>query len=144
MRRIRDVSRRPYREATAALAAIDADVARGGAYMLAAALIPAFDKIIQKRDWALAEIGLCRVALALKAYKHERNACPPTLAALQETLEYALPQDPFSGEDFVYKPQAEGFMLYSLGGDLDDDGGAGPKDEGHSYDDCDIVWTCLR
>ena len=67
-----------------------------------------------------------------------------TLQELQESVSYHLPKDPFSGEDFVYQVQGEGFTLYSLGSDLDDDGGAGPTDEGHSYDDCDIVWECVR
>ncbi|MBW8016012.1 MAG: hypothetical protein FVQ82_07490 [Planctomycetes bacterium] len=34
-----------------------------------------------------------------------------------------LPVDPFSGEPFVYKRTDEGFLLYSFGTDMDDDGG---------------------
>jgi hypothetical protein len=134
----------PYRHAAPVLGAMETELGGAGGNVLAAALMPAYDRIVQKRDWSAAEINVCRVALALKAYKHTHDTYPATLAHLQETLADPLPTDPFSGEGFLYQPQGEGFKLYSIGGDLDDDGGAGPRDEGHDYSNCDIVWECVR
>ena len=95
----------------------------------------------------MAKIGLCRIALALKAYKYEHGAYPETLDQLERTLDWELPEDPFSGEDFVYQRQAEGFKLYSIGQDLKDSGGQ-PRDESRPYydpdRDFDIVWECSR
>ncbi len=109
-------------------------------------LSPLFSGAMQKRDHAVASIGLCRVVLALKAYKYERGAYPQSLAQLQETLDWQLPEDPFSGADFVYQRQEEGFKLYSIGQDLEDDGGIAPKEPPQNLhrDEADIVWECSR
>jgi hypothetical protein len=42
---------------------------------------------------------------------------------LEADLLKKLPMDPFSDKPLVYKRTADGFMLYSLGADFDDDGG---------------------
>ncbi len=101
-----------------------------------------WERSFQKRDRVVANIELCRVVLALKAYKYTHSAYPTTLGQLQETLDWKLPEDPFSGQDFVYQQVAEGFKLYSLGPDLDDDSGAPVANE--NYGDGDIVWECTR
>ncbi len=95
-----------------------------------------------KRDYSIAQIALFRVVLALKAYKYEHRAYPKSLAQLQQTLSWQLPQDPFSGNSFVYRREGKGFKLYSLWSDLDDDGGE--PIEKHRYEDGDIVWECHR
>jgi len=53
-----------------------------------------------------------------------------------------LPVDPFSGKDLVYKRVGKGFQVYSISGNLRDDGGVPPKDHG-DRDSGDIVvfWT---
>ncbi len=82
------------------------------------------------RDVTSAEIGLLRVALALKAHKYEHGTYPPDLGDLESGLLEPLPKDPFSGKRFVYQRQAEGFRLYSIGPNLVDDGGSEVK---HTY-----------
>ncbi len=140
----------PYRDSAADFDALQAELSRPVGLLEAPAtgivfrmVAPRFSKAVQKRDWAGTQIDLCRVVMALKAYKYTHQAYPATLDQLQETLDYRLPEDPFSGKGFVYQPQGEGFKLYSLGVDLDDDGGATLEDEGHDYDNCDIVWECV-
>ncbi len=143
VRAVQEKAKLPYRDGAGQLDALQDDFdRRREPQMLAGWLVPAAGRLLQKRDWAVAEIGLCRVVLALKAYKHTRNSYPATLGQLQDSPEWSLPKDPFSGEDFVYQPQGEGFKLYSLGGDLDDDGGV-PPDEANPGDG-DIVWECIR
>jgi len=142
VRKLQDVIDLPYRDAAAELDAIYADMGNPAEHMGAATVIPAMRAIIERRDRALAELGLCRVVLALKAYKHREGVYPEGLEQLQESLHYPLPKDPFSGEDFVYRPQGDGFRLYSLSGDLDDDGGV-PPDKANP-DDGDIVCECIR
>lgn len=86
---------------------------------------------------AIAYRNAMQVALALKAYRAERGSYPDSLAALDKYLGGAsvarnrpsraqgwrLPPDPFSGKPFVYHRKGKGFVLYSFGEDLDDDGG---------------------
>ena len=132
----------PYREAKAKTEAERANLNELSAFqgVLTKAFGPMlWDRSFQKRDRVVANIELCRVVLALKAYKYTHGAYPITLAQLQETLDWQLPEDPFSGQDFVYRRTDEGFKLYSFGSDLDDDSGTRS-----SFDDRDIVWECTR
>ena len=139
----------PYYESRAGHEALEADMAKLPLYQapLTKILCPVFSRAAQKRGHAVANIGLCRVVLALKAYKYERGAYPGSLAQLQQTLDWQLPEDPFNGQDFVYERRGEGFKLYSVGADLKDSGGQ-PRDETRpSYKpdgDFDIVWECIR
>ena len=153
----------PYREAESEYEAWEGGVSSLPFYFVVTRIVfPVFSRATQKRDYAVAKIGLCRVALALKVYKYERDAYPDTLEQLQQTLAGELPADPFSGKNFVYRRQGEGFKIYSLGQDFDDDDGrpveeakgrlidqakrfgvAGP-DSRRRWDDHDIVWECAR
>ncbi len=143
------VTKLPARTAEAKLTALATDLSKLPAWqgIVTKMLFPIFAGGCEKRDQAVANIDLCRIVLTLKAYKYERGAYPPTLQQLQQTLDWQLPQDPFSGQDFVYQRQAEGFKLYSFGRDMDDDGGVSfdievERPQGH--DDHDIVWECVR
>jgi hypothetical protein len=72
---------------------------------------------------AIAYRNAMQVALALKAYRAERGSYPDSLAALSQRLGWKMPPDPYSGKPFVYHRKGAGFVLYSFGEDLDDDGG---------------------
>ncbi len=137
----------PYYESRAEHEALEVDMKKLPPYQapLTRILCPVFSRAVQKRGQAVANLGLCRIVLALKAYKYERGAYPDTLQQLQQTLDWQLPEDPFSGQDFVYRQQGKGFLLYSIGQDLEDDGGLPSRDErGKWHDDRDIVWECVR
>ena len=73
--------------------------------------------------------------LGLKAidYKKEHGAFPRDLQALgaQDLV------DPFTGKPLVYRPEPNGFLLYSVGPDLTDDGG---REYDHKERKGDIVW----
>jgi hypothetical protein len=73
--------------------------------------------------------------LGLKAidYKKEHGAFPRDLQALgaQDLV------DPFTGKPLVYRPEPNGFLLYSVGPDLTDDGG---REYDHKEKKGDIVW----
>jgi len=101
-----------------------------------------YSRVLLKRDSAIARLDEFRIVLALKVYKQQHGAYPATLAKLQQTLSWQLPDDVFSGQPFRYQPKGEGFMLYSLGKDLDDDGGV--REEDRKYQAGDIVWECAR
>jgi hypothetical protein len=81
-----------------------------------------------------------RFALALKIYKSKHGEYPETLKALTPDILDSIPLDPFSGKDFIYHKKNDGFIVYSVGWNLKDDGGlvTRRKDEG------DIVWECEK
>ncbi len=64
-----------------------------------------------------------QVLLALLAYKARFGGYPSSIQELKSKLGWKLPVDPFTGKDFIYKKQTKGFILYSVGPDMNDDGG---------------------
>ena len=57
------------------------------------------------------------------AYHGKTGAYPASLGDLQAGEFKDIRVDPFSGDDFVYKIQGNGFTLYTVGENLKDDGG---------------------
>ena len=51
---------------------------------------------------------------------HEHGRYPETLDALAEKYFDAVPQDPYSDEEFRYETRAGGYELWSLGPDGED------------------------
>jgi len=139
------ISKLPARTAEPRLAALEADLHRMPPWQGILTRVVCFlhSGGWEKRDEAVANIDLCRVVLALKAYKYERGLYADSLQQLQQTLDWQLPQDPFSGQDFVYQTQFKGFKLYSIGPDMDDDGGMS-LERSQDYYDHDIVWECIK
>lgn len=69
--------------------------------------------------------ALLRTEVALYRYKAEHHAYPDQLAALVPTYLPAVPADPFGGRPLRYQQKSggSGFLLYSIGNNLIDDGG---------------------
>lgn len=137
---------RPWRESQPELTAFEPslDKALWGA-PLTRLVFPVYRRATLKRDQAQAEIALWRVALALKGYKFAHGQYPATLADLQRTLDWTIPDDVFSGRPFIYRTEGAGFVVYSIGPDLKDDGGKSQYDEqGKYHEEGDIVWRCGR
>jgi len=106
---------------------------------------PVYAKVLAKRDTGIARISGDQIFLALLAYKDSFGQYPGTLDELRSKLGWKLREDPFSGKDFVYKREGNGFLLYSIGENLKDDGGlatydrpATPGTASPGYDD--ITW----
>lgn len=93
-------------------------------------------------------LEMARMAVALEIYRQETGAYPADLTALVPGHLAALPED-FDGLPLRYQPRpASGrYILYSVGEDLRDNGGAiSSRDRErplHPQDteDTDIVWT---
>lgn len=63
------------------------------------------------------------LSLALCAFKAENGKYPDNLSALAPEFLPKVPQDFCSGKPFIYKNTAEGYILYSVGENMKDDGG---------------------
>jgi hypothetical protein len=95
------------------------------------------------RDTDTAILGLGQAALGLQAFRATYGAYPATLADVQAKLAWPLRKDPFSDALPVYRLLGGEHLLYSIGPDLSDGGGAvanGATDFGQG----DIVWSDLR
>jgi hypothetical protein len=98
------------------------------------------------RDEAIAEIGLTQTAMALAVYKSRFGSYPNTLSELEKKVDLKIPDDVFSGKPFIYKRVGKGFLLYSVGWNLKDDGGRPKEQRKHGSDPnaFDIVWKSTK
>lgn len=87
-------------------------------------------------------------AIALRRYQLDHaGALPPTLETLVPQYLATVPRDPMDGDTLRYKPEAGGFLLYSVGLNGIDEGGDAsqpPERKQKSIlDRKDIVWPRL-
>ena len=83
---------------------------------------PQFTRAVENRDSRTAALRAALVAVALIIYKSERGAYPDSLVALRHAG-FKLPTDPFTQQPYRYHRNGDGFVVYSLGPDMHDQGG---------------------
>lgn len=82
------------------------------------------DNICNREASSLANLRLARTAVALEQYRAAHgNRYPTHLAELVPASLDAVPADPFDGQPLRYRQAGPGYVLYSIGPDLKDDGG---------------------
>jgi hypothetical protein len=72
-----------------------------------------------------AKIRILRTALAIDSYQRELKKFPPQLDDLVPSLLTSVPIDPFDDNPLKYRLTDSGYLLYSIGPDMKDDGGRG-------------------
>ena len=77
-----------------------------------------------KHKLIVARERLVAIELALRAYQSERGRPPTRLDDLVTNYLSRVPSDPFTAQPMVYRSQATNWLLYSVGPDGKDDGGA--------------------
>jgi hypothetical protein len=98
-------------------------------------LVPALGRVKEIYWENIARMRITRAGLALLQEKKAQGAFPQSLEAVKlKNLD-----DPFSNKPLAYKPQGQGFILYSIGSDQKDNGGS-PKEKKQKTD-FDIVWS---
>jgi hypothetical protein len=109
-------------EAAAALEEIGLHGKRSG--LLTSILVPDLNRAFQTEaeDEALHAAG--QVGVAVARYRLDHNAFPPNFDALVPRYLDEIPHDPFDGKPLRYRNHGDDFLLYSLGPDRKDDGGA--------------------
>jgi hypothetical protein len=69
-----------------------------------------------------------QTALAIERYRLAEGRLPQALSDLVPVYLEAIPTDPFDGQELRYDVLAKGYVVYSIGEDLRDDGGAEKED----------------
>jgi len=64
------------------------------------------------------------IMAGVELYRTESGRYPTSLEHLVPDYLAELPEDPFSGRPFVYNPTESGYLLYTTGADMEDNGGA--------------------
>ncbi|MBC8468649.1 MAG: TlpA family protein disulfide reductase [Planctomycetes bacterium] len=91
-------------------------------------LYPAIKRSIENEYCGRAEIQALITTLAVLRYNNEKKGYPVSLSQLISAgYLNEPPKDPFSDKPLVYRKSQEGFILYSFGGDFDDDDGQHSK-----------------
>jgi len=116
------LARKPYRQTVKQFEALERDIPPY-ALLTRTFVGSTFGRAVGARDRGIAYVGMMRVELGLAAYRTEFGGYPKSLGELRTALHWDVPRDPFSGRDFVYHRKGGGFVLYSIGPDLRDDGG---------------------
>jgi len=99
------------------------------ANVLAALLVPSVTVAHQAEDRSRQMENNLVVALALAVYRAEKGRYPKTLAELAPAVLKSIPSDVFTDKPPVYKLEGEGYLLYSVGPDGEDDGGQSREDD---------------
>jgi len=125
----------------------------GIGYIVNAIVFPIAARGLQGGERIQARLDALRIALSLKQYKAQHSAYPDSLAALR-AAGFDIPLDRFTGKEFVYRRQGAGFLIYSLGPDMDDDNGRDflkdkrrdkkPIEHGDELWDTDVPFRCTR
>ena len=88
-------------------------------------LIPALGSAVKKYAYAQSAADLARVAGALERYRLAHGEFPESLDALSPALLEKIPHDVINGQPLHYRRTApDKFLLYSVGWNETDDGGA--------------------
>ena len=92
-------------------------------------------------DRRVVQMSSVKLAVALRLCRLNYGRYPDDLAALVPEFLDKLPTDPFSGKEFIYRKEGQGFVVYSVGVNGTDDGGV---EDAKNRDAGDIVWKCSR
>jgi len=82
---------------------------------------------------------LSRLGLAATAYRLRHGKLPAALEAMTPEFMPRIPADPFDGKAMRMKMDGTDLLIYSIGSDLKDDGGAENPDRSFQFQD-DIVF----
>jgi hypothetical protein len=112
---------------------------------------PVFRRAVWTRELATAAIRAGQVALAVAAHRAEHGSYPGSLLELGPAG-WDLPTDPFGGGPFHYRREGDGFVVWSIGLDMDDDNAARdyltfsrhatPEEREEDPYDYDVIFRC--
>jgi hypothetical protein len=101
--------------------------------VISSLLAPAGDRVYQIHKRTAAHTRIMHVGLVLLRYRQDQGAFPESLSALNARI----PPDPFSQKPLIYRREGNGFILYSVSSDGEDNGGI-PKQK--NVENWDIPW----
>jgi hypothetical protein len=111
--------------------------------VLARMIVPSLDGFYVRCGERLAQARLARIGLAIAAYRAEHGTLPADLESITTDLLPQVPEDPFTGKPFIYRPDHG--LLYGLGPNRQDDRGrtrmeARELSELNEHEAWDVTW----
>jgi hypothetical protein len=133
MKRLQELAHRAaepgerYPEIARAAEAVEREVAAGRRGYFASLLVPALSRVFEAQARSQARHRAAAVLLAATRARLEAGALPESAESLVPEWLLALPADPFRTEGpLTVKTNADGWLVYSVGPDGEDDGGPMP------------------
>ncbi len=74
--------------------------------------------------WRLAHLRVTQTGVAIERYRLVEGRLPGSLKDLIPTYTQAVPLDPYDGRNLKYRKLKTGYVVYSIGFDMTDEGGA--------------------
>jgi tetratricopeptide (TPR) repeat protein len=107
-----------------------------------AALTKSLEPICAVEDRIEIRMSLAQISLALAGYRSDHGSYPDRLAALTPKYLSGVPKDLHTGDDLHYSKRTDGYLLYSVGPNRQDDHGRG-RDDTPPADDIGVrlPWT---
>ena len=136
------------RKTTAAETAIFSELQRDARHVtgvsanMVLALLPAYHRRIAEHLKSNAQLRTAETALAVEQFRQANGRLPETLEELVPKYLDAVPPDPFDGKPLRYKLLDKGYVVYSIGQNETDDGGAEPEEGDKSTGD--VPFRILR
>lgn len=125
MNRMVELSRMPYVEGLRKIRSLEKEMTPVPLiFSMTRLFLPGLTRAVQSKFRIDAALCTAKVALRLLIHKSEHGRFPETL----EELGGDIPSDPFTGKSLIYRHDDEGFVLYSVGVNLTDDGGRKTRD----------------
>lgn len=147
MRKQIDAFRLPFYDPRSKRTMAEIDGQRVPFYAWSAEILkPVFSRAGVAAQDAQAEAVVAQASMALVAYKDRFGSYPEKLSDVESRLEWKISADPFSGKPLHYERRGTGFILYSIGANLRDEGGKGQPRPGARSDKGpdDVWWTMER
>ncbi len=104
--------------------------------LMLTASMPIGSSAISNREAAAMRLELVKLSLALAAFKAEKGVYPQKLSELSPAYIKTVPADIFAEGPLIYKRDGKGYLLYSVGANMKDDGGV--EDEAAGKDDISV------
>lgn len=124
MGRYLESARLPTHERQQAAKAIEAKLrSTSKVHVLLHQMMPALSRITTIGIRTIAYLRTAQAALAVQRYRLATGKLPDSLSDIIPEYLESVPKDPFDGEELRYKKLDPGFIVYSIGDDLSDDGG---------------------
>ena len=92
-------------------------------HLLTRMFMPALARCSELELRAVAHVRAARAALAVERFRNKTGRLPAGLDDLVPQYLQPAPADPFTGGPIKYRQLAKGYVVYSVGPDLSDDGG---------------------
>jgi hypothetical protein len=108
-------------------------------------MLPAFQEVANKMAETAARLRCAQVALAIERFRLKNDGLrPASLDRLAPTFQSSVPADPFDGNPLRYRLLSKGYVIYSIGKDGTDQGGAEPGKKSDRSVPHDVTFTVER